>query len=360
MNRELDQKENDLNKLKENIYDKNEFISKMNVINDFHSSDNLKLKSVVQKLNNEKESLEDKIKDLEEKIDNMYITKKSETALQLEIDHLKDDNLRLLNMLKTTEEFKDFAYLAEDCTGGVRYVKGSSIYGDGITGTNKLSAKCECSKGSIYPNCKPCKDKDKENDPFDLQPHKDKKKTCRIKECLVKKIQEDSVQNDSNWVPIAAFETLNRFAHKYRLNIDDCLAKELLYQLNNIWKEREAKQIQRIKVKLQTEILDLRRRLNNKDSSEQIISKNENRKLKEEAKIARIDGQIIHKKNDGMDLVNSALKVASTFHKTKTNLEAEIARLKKIVENKDNKMQETKELERMKFNEGALWIGNII
>ncbi len=344
-------------KIKENIHNKNDFISKLNVINDFHSSDNLKLKSVVQKLNNEKESLEDKIKELEEKIDGMYITKKSETALQLEIDHLKDDNLRLLNMLKTTEEFKDFAYLAEDCTGGVRYVKGSSIYGDGITGTNKLSAKCECSKGPIYPNSKQCKDKDKENDPFDLQPSKNKNKTCRIKECLVKKIQEDSVSNDSNWVPIAAFETLNRFAHKYRLNIDDCLAKELLYQLNNIWKEREAKQIQRIKSKLQTEILDLRRRLNNKDSSEQIITKNENRKLKEEAKIARIDGQIIHKKNDGMDLVNSALKVASTFHKTKTNLEAEISRLKKQIESKDNKVQETKDLERMKFNEGALWIG---
>jgi hypothetical protein len=36
----------------------------------------------------------------------MYVNRKSESAMLLEIEHLKDDNIRLLQMLKTTEEVK--------------------------------------------------------------------------------------------------------------------------------------------------------------------------------------------------------------------------------------------------------------
>ena len=38
------------------------------------------------------------------KIDEFHVNKKSEAALLLEIEHLKDDNVRLLQMLKTTDE----------------------------------------------------------------------------------------------------------------------------------------------------------------------------------------------------------------------------------------------------------------
>lgn len=53
----------------------------------------------------------------------MYLNRKSEAGMQLEIEHLKNDNGRLLKMLRETEEFKDFSALAGDSTGGVRYIK---------------------------------------------------------------------------------------------------------------------------------------------------------------------------------------------------------------------------------------------
>jgi len=37
----------------------------------------------------------------------MYVNRKSEAGLLLEIEHLKDDNIRMLSMLKTTEEVSE-------------------------------------------------------------------------------------------------------------------------------------------------------------------------------------------------------------------------------------------------------------
>ena len=71
-------------------------------------------------------SVEEKISELEKKIDSLYVEKQSEGGLLLEIEHLKDDNLRLLQMLKSTNEFKDFAYLSETEAGGVRFCKPAS------------------------------------------------------------------------------------------------------------------------------------------------------------------------------------------------------------------------------------------
>lgn len=331
------------------------------VINDFTQMDNAHLRKAIDDLQREKYHSEERIRDLEAKLDELYLIRKSETAMQLEIKHLKDDNIRLLNMLKTTEEFKDFAYLAEDCGGGIRYVKSGSIYSDqGNQGKPSFgTAKCNCNKNALYLNdnsklssCKLCSC----NESHNLS--KKVPGSCKIKECVYRKMMDDTPFNDNNWVPLEAFENLRKFATKYRLNIDDSLAKELLYNLNLVWKDRELKQIQRIRNKYQTEILDLRRKLNNQDSMDQVLTKSENKKLKQDVKSARLDGNIIHnqKKNDGLDMVNSALKVASTFHKTKNALESEIMKLKKIIASKDDKNTQTQEIERLKFNEGALLI----
>jgi hypothetical protein len=57
--------------------------------------------------------------------------------------------------------------------------------------------------------------------------------------------------------------------------------------------------------------------------------------------------------------VDNALKVASSFHKTKRQLESEISTLKKKINEKEDK-QCKESLERLKFNEGSLWMGKKI
>lgn len=321
------------------------------VNNDYTQNENLTLRTTIDTLKREKGEQKIRIKELEDKLDEIYTTRKSESALLLELTHLRNDNIRLLNMLKTTEEFKDFAYLAEDCSGGIRYVKADSTYGD-CSKSGGANAKCKCSKNTIYPNGKCCKDKNGIGGPTN---NSNKTITCKIKECISKKMEEDSPFNDINWVPSEAFEYITSFNNKYRVSIDDTLSKELLYKLNLIWIEREKSNIQRVRNQYQNEILDLRRRLNNKESSDIIYTKTENKKLKDELKSARLDNRIL-KKNEGLEVVNSALKVASTFHKTKKDLENEINRLKQINQTQEESKQSRDNFERLKFNEGAFWI----
>ena len=94
-----------------------------------------------------KSNAAEKISELEKKIDSLYVEKQSEGGLLLEIEHLKDDNLRLLQMLKSTNEFKDFAYLSETEAGGVRFCKPASA-------KKAATPSATSAKGKGIPNSK--------------------------------------------------------------------------------------------------------------------------------------------------------------------------------------------------------------
>ena len=57
-----------------------------------------------------------------------------------------------------------------------------------------------------------------------------------------------------------------------------------------------------------------------------------------------------------MIIVDSALKAANVFHKTKKDLEKEICNLKKQIETLSKNKHSNENFERLKFNEGAFWI----
>jgi len=106
LNNELEEKDNNVDKLLAQMKAKDETIKFYSVNNDYAVKNNNTFKSEIDLLKKEKEECEAKIRDLERQIDEMYVSRKSESAMLLEIEHLKDDNIRLLQMLKTTEEVK--------------------------------------------------------------------------------------------------------------------------------------------------------------------------------------------------------------------------------------------------------------
>lgn len=83
---------------------KDETIKFYSVNNDQALRNNNIFKTEVETGKKDRDELENKIQTLERQLDDMYISRKSESAMLLEIEHLKDDNIRLLQMLKTTEE----------------------------------------------------------------------------------------------------------------------------------------------------------------------------------------------------------------------------------------------------------------
>ena len=64
------------------------------------------------------------ISDLHKQLDIMGVHKKNEGALSLEVEHLKEDNIRLLEMMKesTDPAIKNFAFLDNSSSGGIRYI----------------------------------------------------------------------------------------------------------------------------------------------------------------------------------------------------------------------------------------------
>lgn len=104
MNKELEEKDTNVDKLLAQMKAKDETIKFYSVNNDYAVKNNNTCKSEIEILKNEKEECESKIHNLERQLDEMYVSRKSESAMLLEIEHLKDDNIRLLQMLKTTEE----------------------------------------------------------------------------------------------------------------------------------------------------------------------------------------------------------------------------------------------------------------
>ena len=100
----MDERDTNVDKLLSQINAKDETIKFYSVNNDFAVKNNNVFKSEIDTASIEKQELEHKISTLEKQLDEMYVNRKSESAMLLEIEHLKDDNIRLLQMLKTTEE----------------------------------------------------------------------------------------------------------------------------------------------------------------------------------------------------------------------------------------------------------------
>jgi len=69
------------------------------------------------------ESLDNELRRANEKMEQMYFNKGSETTLKLEVEQLKKENKRLVGMLKQTKEYHGFGEFVEDSGGAVRAIK---------------------------------------------------------------------------------------------------------------------------------------------------------------------------------------------------------------------------------------------
>jgi chromosome segregation ATPase len=188
LNKELEEKDTQLDKFFSQIKAKDETIKYYSVNNEQVVRYQNIYKEEIDKLKSEKADLESKTKELQRSIDDLYVNRKSEAAMALEIDHLKEDNIRLLQLLKTTNEYKDFAYLSEDVHGGIRFVRSSE--------NNKTRPK----SSSI-------------------------RMTERVK------YEKVNPKNEFNWVPMDAYNFAFEFRDRNNLELSNTLLEELLFSV---------------------------------------------------------------------------------------------------------------------------------
>jgi hypothetical protein len=201
----------------------------------------------------------------------------------MENKHLKDDNVRLVELLSITEEFSDFAYLNSSLPGGVRYL-------------NEIKIR-------------------------EMPP--------RMREKIVK----DRIETLNSWIPGAAYERLLEFNYVHDLNMDEVLINELLYKLNQVFREKEEKNIAKITTKFQNQILNLMNRYGIKNIAApynvmevEQIKKTAAKKIRQEQKKEKEN----QKRQERADEVANFTKNAAShfFWNHKKKLDEQISNLK--------------------------------
>ena len=283
MKKELRQKKEDINEL----YDKMKL--KDNTILNMKLSNEISYKEIQRQLNElnmlklTNKTLEEKIDKLQNELNRLYIEKRCEGNLLMENKHLKDDNVRLVELLSITQEFSDFAYLNSSLPGGIRYL-------------NEIKIR-------------------------EMPP--------RMREKIVK----DRMETLNSWIPGAAYEKVLEFNFVHDLNMDEALINELLYKLNQIFREKEEKNIAKISIKYQNQILNLMNRYGIKNIAApynvmevEQVKKQAEKKIRQEQKKEK-ENQKRQERAD--EVVNFTKNSASHFfwnHKKK--LDEQISNLK--------------------------------
>ena len=206
MLRELRQKSEDINDLVEKIKVKDNKILDMKINNDLSNKEIEKHMNELEMLKITNKNQEEKINSLENEINKLYMEKKCEGNLLMENKHLKDDNIRLVELLSTTEEFSNFGYLNQSLPGGIRYI-------------NEINLP---------------------------ELPRARKKAIKI-----------MIESLNSWVPAKAYDIVLQFNLEHDLNLDEALINELLGKLNQVFREKEEKNVAKISTKYQKQILNI-------------------------------------------------------------------------------------------------------
>lgn len=139
-------------------------------------------------------------------LDDALLNRKSEGTSLLEAEHFRKDNERLIKLLASTKEFANFGEFAHDSGASVRFL-------------------------------------DAERQPTTCHP----KPVNKLKGFKANEEIED-------WLPQEAFKIAHNFRNKFAGQISESLMNTFLKDLNKIWKEREDKQIAKIKSECNHEV----------------------------------------------------------------------------------------------------------
>ena len=306
MNNELKGHKSKINQLYNEIDLKNDKIKNYSVDNKLIKKTSEKYKDIANKQMNINKTQDKKIINLEKQIADYSINKKQESALLLEIELLRKDNIRLLNILNSTEEYKNFCYLGQTAPGGIRYIK------------PKIERKA--------PTYKPMSKK--EERARSLKEYK------KYKTNHTKKLEKE----DRNWVPLEAYNYLVESKNKYNLDLNNDVIENLLLILNKFWQERLEREVNRFRTTYQNEIKNLKCKLQNRDRDTDNLAKTTTNYLNVTNKYTKISG---------IDNVQKKIKDEVSgnedyFYRTAASFrdryfENEIERLKKKLDEKNDK-----------------------
>ena len=315
INKDLEGKEKQIDKLNKELNQKSEKLRALSLNHKLNQNERDVTKKDLEeqkRINKQQTKL---ISDLQKQLDVVNIHKKNEGALSLEVEHLKQDNIRLLEMMKESSDpkIRNFAFLDNSSSGGIMFIRPGS--------SNNRSKSTQ--SYNVY-----------------------------------KSNRELTARKDNNsWIPLEAYECALEFRNKYNLDMSDIEIEKMLLSLNKIWQDKLKREVNNIKTKYHNEIRDLRAKLDMKSSFNEFALKKQNESLKNNLMIARdtLRDNIIlkHKSNEqpeGNEKIKNVFKTTTNFRKNKNAYINENERLKK-------KLKENTEFNKYNdYHNGALYM----
>ena len=311
-NEEKSEENSNLQKQIENLQEKNNILSvNSNISQRFNEKQNFE---------NEKykllsESQNKIIIKLQKEIDYLYKNKQTESNLILENENLKKDNIRLIEMLKSTNEYSEFSYLNFSNKNGIKFVE---------------------------------------------QPKFDVRKARDMVEQL--KIKENIKNNKKNWVPNEALYLIQDYNKKYNLGLNDKIIEDLLGCLNHFFKKDEKKRLNLLKIKYQKDLINIKKKYDikdinfNFDNNDDLNNLNKKLKYVEEQKqtekiknkvkkIQKKDLELKNSINQSNNIIKNDKNSAKNFIKIENVYLNEIVTLKdKLYNKEDNKKNKLNEI----------------
>jgi hypothetical protein len=322
LNNEIDFHKDKIKKLNKEIDSKNDCIKNYSVDNKLIKQTSNNFKNLFQNQLNINKNQTNQIVNLENVINDFSIKKQDEAILLLEIEMLKKDNIRLVNLLNGTDEYRDFCHLGITPPLGIKYIK-------------PIEEKKEEIKKPLS------KKEERERTLTEYKKYMENKK---------KKLEKE----DRNWVPLEAYNYLVECKNKYKLDLNNDIIEKLLHILNDFWKNRHDREVIYYRTIYQNQIKELKRKLQAKDTTNDYLlmkttsnyGGNMTNKFTKTGtsnlfgKKSTITGNTNTNINSNVNL-NSNID-DDYYFKTALNardkrLESEIANLKKKLEQKDNK-----------------------
>ena len=120
---EISEKEKIIQKLNEQLKAKEESIKYFTINDNLEKKYQYNYKNELEKERNENKKLQEKINQLNNQIDGLYVQNQSESLLMLEIEKLKNDNIRLIQMLKAMKYAENLESLNTDSSSVIKSIK---------------------------------------------------------------------------------------------------------------------------------------------------------------------------------------------------------------------------------------------
>ena len=187
----------------------------------------------------------------------------------LQVEHYRKDNDRLIKLLASTKEYENFGEFAIDSGEGIRYL-----------------------------------------DPERVPSKQFPKYESKLKSYKAGEEMED-------WIPEEAFKVGHDFRNRCAGQVSKSLMNQFLRDINKVWKNREDKQIARIKAECNREVQFLRRQVQFKKPYNKVMHQTDVKRLQGELKstkaalrdnVAVIKQSDAAPNNDGLVMIDQTLK----------------------------------------------------